>query len=84
MCERTQARVVGGVAWCGVVQGNLVTNLTWTEFWMNEGFTVFVERKILQKLYGKQVRDLHGCTFTPSSPLLFARLYLVMMCNLFG
>lgn len=27
--------------------GNLVTNVTWEHFWLNEGFTMFVERKIL-------------------------------------
>ena len=28
--------------------GNLVTNQTWQHFWMNEGFTVFVERKVTE------------------------------------
>jgi len=32
--------------------GNLVTNATWSDFWLNEGFTVFVERRILERLYG--------------------------------
>jgi aminopeptidase N len=32
--------------------GNLVTNATWSDFWLNEGFTVYVERRILEKLYG--------------------------------
>jgi hypothetical protein len=36
--------------------GNLVTNATWEHFWLNEGFTVFLERKILGRLYGEQVR----------------------------
>ena len=26
---------------------------TWDHFWMNEGFTVFVERKIIDKVYGR-------------------------------
>ena len=26
--------------------GNLVTNANWEQFWLNEGFTVFLERKI--------------------------------------
>jgi len=30
--------------------GNLVTTRNWEHFWLNEGFTVFLERKILQKL----------------------------------
>jgi len=33
--------------------GNLVTNATWEDFWMNEGFTVFAERRIIAKLYGE-------------------------------
>lgn len=38
--------------------GNLVTCRTWESFWMNEGFTVFVERKIEQRLYGKAYAHL--------------------------
>jgi len=30
--------------------GNLVTNRYWSEFFLNEGFTVFIERKILSRL----------------------------------
>jgi leukotriene-A4 hydrolase len=32
--------------------GNLVTNATWSDFWLNEGFTVYVERRVLEKVYG--------------------------------
>jgi aminopeptidase N len=32
--------------------GNLVTNATWDDFWLNEGFTVYFERRILEVLYG--------------------------------
>ena len=32
--------------------GNLVTNATWEHFWMNEGFTVFVERKVVARVSG--------------------------------
>ena len=38
--------------------GNLVTNKNWRNFWMNEGFTVFLERKINQILYGKDIKNL--------------------------
>ncbi len=34
--------------------GNLVTNATWSDFWLNEGFTVYVERRILEKVYGRE------------------------------
>ncbi|KAF1561683.1 UNVERIFIED_CONTAM: Aminopeptidase ltah-1.1, partial [Eudyptes robustus] len=37
--------------------GNLVTNANWEHFWLNEGFTVFVERKILGRLYGENLRQ---------------------------
>ena len=33
--------------------GNLVTNSTWDDFWMNEGFTVYLETRIKEYLYGK-------------------------------
>lgn len=36
--------------------GNLVTNATWEHFWLNEGFTVFTERKIYSRLYGEPAR----------------------------
>lgn len=32
--------------------GNLVTNATWDDFWLNEGFTVYFERRIMESLYG--------------------------------
>lgn len=34
--------------------GNLVTNATWNDFWLNEGFTDYFERRILEELYGKE------------------------------
>ena len=33
--------------------GNLVTNANWNDFWLNEGFTVYLERRIMEDLYGK-------------------------------
>ena len=33
--------------------GNLVTNSTWEHFWLNEGHTVFIERKIIGRMYGQ-------------------------------
>ena len=32
--------------------GNLVTNATWDDFWLNEGFTVYFERRIMEAMYG--------------------------------
>jgi len=33
--------------------GNLVSNATWRDFWLNEGFTVYLERRIMESVYGK-------------------------------
>ncbi|MFD1186115.1 M1 family metallopeptidase [Pontibacter rugosus] len=38
--------------------GNLVTNATWNDFWLNEGFTVYFERRIMEELYGKDYADM--------------------------
>lgn len=34
--------------------GNLVTNATWDDFWLNEGFTVYFENRITEALYGAE------------------------------
>ncbi|HEX8685971.1 MAG TPA: M1 family aminopeptidase/hydrolase, partial [Pyrinomonadaceae bacterium] len=34
--------------------GNLVTNATWRDFWLNEGFTTYLERRILEAVYGRE------------------------------
>ncbi|MDC7682733.1 M1 family metallopeptidase [Asticcacaulis sp. BYS171W] len=33
--------------------GNLVTNATWDDFWLNEGFTTYFENRIMEEVYGK-------------------------------
>ncbi len=38
--------------------GNLVTNETWNDFWLNEGFTVYFESRIMEKIYGKDYADM--------------------------
>ena len=38
--------------------GNLVTNATMDDFWLNEGFTVWAERRILENLDGKEAKSL--------------------------
>jgi len=38
--------------------GNLVTNSTWEDFWLNEGFTVYFENRIMEELYGKEKADI--------------------------
>ncbi|HXE80969.1 MAG TPA: M1 family metallopeptidase [Vicinamibacterales bacterium] len=34
--------------------GNLVTNATWRDFWLNEGFTTYFENRIMEALYGPE------------------------------
>ena len=38
--------------------GNLVTNATWNDFWLNEGFTVYFERRIMEALYGRDYSEM--------------------------
>jgi len=38
--------------------GNLVTNSTWNDLWLNEGFTTYVERRIMEELRGKDISDM--------------------------
>jgi len=38
--------------------GNLVTNGSWDDFWLNEGFTVYFENRIMESLYGKEIADM--------------------------
>ncbi|MDO7876074.1 M1 family metallopeptidase [Hymenobacter sp. ASUV-10] len=67
--------------------GNLVTNGTWNDFWLNEGFTVYFERRIMEHLYGRDYADMlqvlgrDGLLHTiqdigPTSPDTHLRLHL--------
>lgn len=40
--------------------GNLVTMASWQSFWLNEGFTVFIERKIAELMYGEDMAMLQA------------------------
>jgi leukotriene A-4 hydrolase/aminopeptidase len=40
--------------------GNLVTNATWSDFWLNEGYTVYLERRMLEQLYGKPRAEMEA------------------------
>ncbi|MGV9007310.1 MAG: M1 family metallopeptidase [Brevundimonas sp.] len=33
--------------------GNLVTNSTWSDIWLNEGFTTYFENRIMEAVYGR-------------------------------
>ena len=34
--------------------GNLVTNATWRDGWLNEGFTTYFERRVMEAVYGEE------------------------------
>ncbi len=34
--------------------GNLVTNATWNDLWLNEGFTSYVENRIMEEVFGRK------------------------------
>ena len=38
--------------------GNLVTNATWADFWLNEGTTTYIENRIVEELYGREVAEM--------------------------
>lgn len=40
--------------------GNLVTNATWNDFWLNEGFTTYFERRIDEVVYGKSFAEMQA------------------------
>ncbi len=40
--------------------GNLVTNATWRDFWLNEGFTTYIERRIVEKVYGERMATMQA------------------------
>lgn len=40
--------------------GNLITNATWQDFWLNEGWTTYAETRITEVLLGKDIHDLHA------------------------
>ncbi|MCK6601108.1 MAG: M1 family metallopeptidase [Bacteroidetes bacterium] len=38
--------------------GNLVTNAVWDDFWLNEGFTVYFEGRIMEQVYGRDFSEM--------------------------
>jgi aminopeptidase N len=38
--------------------GNLVSNATWRDFWLNEGFTTYIERRIQEEIYGRRRSEM--------------------------
>jgi len=40
--------------------GNLVTNATWRDLWLNEGFTTYFESRITETVKGKSIMDMEA------------------------
>ncbi|WP_125722184.1 hydrolase/aminopeptidase [Flavobacterium ustbae] len=40
--------------------GNLVTNATWDDIWLNEGFTTYVEHRIGEAIFGKKEFEMQN------------------------
>jgi aminopeptidase N len=38
--------------------GNLVTNASWKDVWLNEGFTTYVQGRLTEALYGRDLADM--------------------------
>ncbi len=38
--------------------GNLVSNATWRDLWLNEGFTTYFTNRIVEAIYGKEMAEL--------------------------
>ena len=38
--------------------GNLVTNASWKDIWLNEGFTTYVQARITEALYGEDAAEM--------------------------
>ncbi|HET8548156.1 MAG TPA: M1 family metallopeptidase, partial [Bryobacteraceae bacterium] len=40
--------------------GNLVTNATWRDFWLNEGFTTYLTLRVQEKVFGRDRADMEA------------------------
>jgi len=40
--------------------GNLVTSATWADFWLNEGVTTYIENRLVEALYGREVAEMQA------------------------
>jgi leukotriene-A4 hydrolase len=40
--------------------GNLVTNETWNDIWLNEGMTTYIENRIVERVYGRAQSEMQA------------------------
>jgi len=40
--------------------GNLVTNASWGDLWLNEGFTTYIEGRVIEALYGRERQQMES------------------------
>jgi aminopeptidase N len=40
--------------------GNLVTNSSWKDMWLNEGFTSYVDNRITEAVYGRELAEMEN------------------------
>lgn len=54
--------------------GNLVTNESWRDLWLNEGFTSYVENRIMEEVFGRKRAIMEQALDTQSLRSLVKRL----------
>ena len=54
--------------------GNVVTFATWSDFWLSEGFAVYIERRIIEKVYGTERAQMQWATGRQDLEAEMARL----------
>jgi aminopeptidase N len=54
--------------------GNVVTFATWSDFWLSEGFSVYIERRIIERVYGQERAQMQWATGRQDLEAEMARL----------
>ncbi len=54
--------------------GNLITNATWQDFWLNEGWTTYAESRITEILEGRDAQELQAVFAAKNLLMLMERL----------
>lgn len=61
--------------------GNLTTNATWADFFMNEGFTMYAQRRITQEVNGRVRASAHSGFHPHRMNCATAALNLCLHCS---